>query len=148
MGAVSVIKSAAASWGQNLQHPSFPSAPREQRPLTPLVQHLKQRLRPLPSLPPGHQGSRGVALSYITPSGTHSASVPAPLSSLARHRHRAPVLPSLVASLCGRTVQQLCTPRASTPRATLSSTVVSRPPFAFRPDLLFAKWIQCLFILV
>lgn len=148
MGAVSVTKSAAASWGQSLQHPAFPSAPREQRPLTPLVHHLKQRLRPLRRLPPGHQGSRGMALSYITPLRDPLCFRRCTPIFTCRHRHRAPVLPSLVASLCGQTVQQLCTPRASPPLVTLSSTVVSQPPFAFHPDLLFAKWIQSLFILV
>lgn len=144
--------SAATSWGQSLQHPAFPSAPREQRPPTPLAQHLKHRLRPPASLPPGHQGSRGAALSHAgtrhPPSGTRSASIPAPLSSLARSPPQGPILPSRVVSLRGQTVQQLCTPRDSPPLVTLSSTVVSRPPFAFHPDLLFAKCMQSLFILV
>lgn len=125
MGAVSVTKSAAASWGQSLQHLAFLSAPREQRPLTPLIQHIKRRLRPPPSLPLGHQGNGGVALSYV--GACHPPGGPTLLMSLhphlhlPRHRHRDPVLPSCAVPLHGQTVQPLCTPRDSPPLVTLSS---------------------------
>lgn len=151
MGAVPVTKSAAASWGQSLQHLAFLRAPGEQRPPTPLTQHLKQRLRPLPSLPRGHQAVGGVALSYVgacrPPGGPTLLVSLRPHLHLPRHHPRGPVLPSCTVPLRGQTVQPPCTPRDSPPLVTVL-TVVSWPPFPSHPDLLSAKRMQSLFILV
>ena len=109
--------SAAASWSQSLQHPAFPSAPREQCPPTPLAQHLKHRLRPPASLPPGHQGSRGAALSHTgtrhLPSGTRSASVPAPRLHLPSHHHRAPSPPPARSPFMGKQRSSSARPAAA-----------------------------------